>query len=110
MTTSKKPIMRIRVWVFIDPSAHEFLRLGALYVLYAALDKTGGFPKKAGVTKRVMAKGVIRSFIFRRSDQRLVLRALNAHDAMVASLDRNEVAHFANHYQPMRKASSLVPA
>jgi|SRR5271165_29159 len=110
MTTSKQPIMRIRVWVCIDPSANEILRLGALYVLYATLDKTGGFPKKAGVTKRAMAKGAIRSFIFKRSDQRLVVRALNAHDAMVASLDRNEVAHFANHCQPTRKAKSLVPA
>jgi hypothetical protein len=71
------------------------MRLAALYVLYAVLDKTGGFPKKAGVTKRTMARGAIRSFIFKRKDRVRVLRTLNAFDAVVASTDHAQVADFA---------------
>ena len=108
--TSRKTDRPIRVWVFIDPTANQMLWLGALYVLYATLDKTGGFAKKTGSTKRALANGAIRSFIFKSSGQRLVLRALNAHDAMVASLDRDEVAHFANQCRPTRKAKTLVAA
>jgi hypothetical protein len=85
----------IRIWVHIDPTTDQFMRLAGLYVLYAVLDKTGGFPRKAGVTKRTMAKGRVRSFIFQRKHQQRVLRALNAYDAVIASTDRSSVVQFA---------------
>ncbi len=56
----------VRVWACIDPTEEEIMRDGALRVLFSALDKTGGFPRKAGVTKGVMAGGAIRSFISKR--------------------------------------------
>jgi hypothetical protein len=99
-TNNRATNKSIRVWVRIDPTAREILRLGALYVLYATLDKTGGFPKKAGVTKGALARGAIRSFIFKSSDERSVLRALNAHDTMIASLDPVRVAKFAYQLRP----------
>jgi len=84
-----------RIWVHIDPTCDRMMKLAALYVLYAVLDKTGGFSRKAGITKRTMARGAIRSFIFKRTDQRRVLQALNAYDAVIASTDRTRVANFA---------------
>ena len=84
-----------RIWVYIDPTTDQFMRLAGLYVLYAILDKTGGFPKKAGVTKRTMAKGRVRSFVFQRKHQQRVLRALNAYDAVIASTDRSSVVQYA---------------
>jgi hypothetical protein len=85
-----------RIWVHVDPTSDNMMKLAALYVLYAVLDKTGGFPKKAGVTKEMMARGAIRSFIFKRRDRARVLRTLNAYDAVVASTDRNHVQNYAN--------------
>nr|WP_294564593.1 hypothetical protein [uncultured Rhodopila sp.] len=74
-----------RIWVQIDANSDQMMILAALYVLYAVLDKTGGFPRKSGVTKKTMERGRIRSFIFMRKDERRVLRALNAYDAIIAS-------------------------
>ena len=85
----------VRVWVRIDPTADEMMRLAGLYVLYAVLDKCGGFPKKVGTTKRKMAAGALRSFIFDGRDRGRVLRALNAYEAVFASTVRERVAAFA---------------
>jgi hypothetical protein len=83
-----------RIWVRIDPSADQFMRLAGLYVLYAVLDKTGGFPKKAGVTKHTMARGRARSFIFKSKYEARVMRALNAYDAVTASTNRRAVIDY----------------
>ena len=79
----------------IDPTADNMMRLAGLYVLFAVLDKCGGFAKKAGTTKRKMAGGALRSFIFDARDRRRVLRALNAYEALSASTIRERVATFA---------------
>ena len=84
-----------RIWVHVDPTADQMMKLAALYVLYAVLDKTRGFPRKAGVTKRSMARGAIRSFIFKRTYRARVLRALNAYDAIIASADKVRVEDYA---------------
>lgn len=83
-----------RIWVRIDPTADRFMRLAGLYVLYAVLDKTGGFPKKAGVTKRTMAEGRTRSFIFKSKHEARVIRALNAYEAVIASTSRHDVMNY----------------
>jgi hypothetical protein len=97
MISSKNSVSNpvVRIWVYIDQNSPSMMRLAALYVLYAVLDKTGGFAKKAGVTKKTMAGGAIRSFIFKGADQKLVLRTLSAYDALVASTDKAQVARYA---------------
>lgn len=83
-----------RIWVRIDPATDKFMRLAGLYVLYAILDKTGGFPKKAGVTKRTMAKGRIRSFIFKSKYEARVIRALNAYEAVTAATSKRIIVNY----------------
>ncbi|MCX8256145.1 MAG: hypothetical protein OTI36_19370 [Beijerinckiaceae bacterium] len=85
-----------RVWVCIDPTETSMMKNAALYVLFAVLDKTGGFSKKSGVTKRSMSRGTIRSFYFDAKHKGSVIRTLNAFECLFASVHHEKVIDFKN--------------